>query len=605
MSYTTKDWREALNPRFYNTSDDLSTVGEDILDINSTIKPLKEDDLDSQTLEAEKGEVLLDPAGKLFRILGVSHKKGGTPLNVPADSFIFSKFKPLAIDKTSKELFEMKEGGKWTKDKNTPAKVLQREVDIKHHNKMLALLDSEHHDNISKNSAKLMLEKNFNKVGQVAYLQEEKKSFPQGLPQFAQGTAPVEDPQQKTQEMQAKQFMQLGGTPKEVRNRIRNIPVIGGYLDQLADQICPDCSEEEKAVIKRNPTARPRIAIHPKVTITGQKPRVFPNRERIPGEFTPNTPQQPMAGPQTAPNTPLTFTQPPQEQTNPWEYPDDILPYTPELNKTFNQKLDEGYAAYNAINTPNFYPVRKQYNFTPLNLERVSERPFINQASQQTSAFLQNNQLSAPNLNRANASRVLGQSLDNSNNIKGQVYNQNIALGNQEAQYNNQGFNTTNARNVDANSEYVDKVNMTDQNAVYEDKMGWNAFTSLRNKNNDLIARTKMQMASMPTYGSIWEKNGQPIPPTLKGKSDEELYKLGYRKTASPLFKLNPNTWNPEYTGAGNMNLLNQQGGQGEYNSIVNEMLQKWRRGELSKEQSYVLKSALTSKFQQLNPYGG
>jgi hypothetical protein len=254
-----------------------------------------------------------------------------------------------------------------------------------------------------------------------------------------------------------------------------------------------------------------------------------------------------------------TTSVPAKEEVKPWKYPDEINPYTPELNKTFNQKLDEGYAAFNAINTPNFYPVRKQYNFTPLVSERISERPFLNQATQQTSSFLQNNRLTAPNLNRANASAIFGKSLDNINNIQGQVYNQNVQIGNQEAQYNNQGFNTTAGRNVDANAQYVDQVNMTDQNAIIEDKMGWNAFTSLRNRNNDIIAKTKMQMASQPTYGTIWEKNGQPLPPALKGKTDEELYTLGYRKTASPLYKLNPNTWNPEYTGAGNINLLGQQ----------------------------------------------
>ena len=683
---------------------DLSNVGEDIIDSNSTISPI---DRDKANLEAEKNEIVQMNDGRLFKVLGEPHHKKGTPLNLPEGSFIYSQFKPLAIDKDSKELFKMKEGGKWTKDKNTPAKILQREVDIKHHNKMLSMLDSDNHDNISKNSAKLMLEKNFEKVGQVAYLQEENKGFPQGLPSFAQGTAPQEE---NTEVMQSKQFMQLGGllgkaikNPKVLNDQIRfdnssrsresyddriklarylydnnlldeqNKKEYAAYINRLnknqtgeqtrnwspksqkafaqglqvpqtqqpiiednslsadgqyRDYIYNNDERQFQTVGINNPTntykTRPKFNNLVALEGVGNNTGTFipqgtngSSKPNAPRQTTPvnrtNTPQRktttpvktsfdftapkPFDDPNAVPPTPdpkkpkgiledgtglaiapwdrkATNTSV-KEETKPWEYKDEIKPYTPELYKTFNQKLDEGYAAFNAINTPNFYPVRKQYNFTPLNQERVSERPFLNQIGETTSSYLQNNRLNDPRSFRANNSATFGRMLEEANRTRGQVYNQNIGISNAEAQYNNQGFNTNNRANVDANAQYVDQVNMTDQNAVIEDKMGWNAFTSLRNRNNDLIDKTKMTMASQPTYGTIWEKNGQPIPPALKGKTDEELYRLGYRKTASPLFKLNPRTWNPEYTGAGNINLLGQQGSRFDYSDQINTEMEK------------------------------
>lgn len=746
--YTFKDelkrWRE---PYSVYGSQNLSTVGDSIIDSNSTISPIDREDAN---IEAEKEEILQKPDGSLFKILGKSHSQNGTPLLVPKDSFIYSKHKPLAIDKESKDLFEMKEGGKWTKEKNTPAKILQREIDIKHHNKMLTLLDSKNHDEISKNSAKLMLEKNFKKLGQVAYLQEEKKGFPDGLPDFSQGASP----EHNESALEAKQYMQSGGKPRfrftptnrkfvndssvyknafeEALSKIKQPPPAGSLVAskyknaaefelgqitpseinrlsqdkyannksvlqslQLKQQAYQDALEQSQGSVQKQtpnyfknpvymhtqPNEDSKLVLnefnqpsnekrengqyvngiwHPLIKSTPKNTNLVLNEFGNPSNekndrghyvegiwypkktnltFKQNKPQskiQPIQKPtgivtprersrlmgvpvdqpsaysnmpvgslQTIPDSNTTLTNNP----TPFEYPDEILPYTPELNKTFNQKLDEGYAALNAINTPKFYPERKQYNFTPLNLQRASERPYLNQIGQQTSSFLQNNRLNAPNMNRASASGIYGKMLDSNNQVMGQVYNQNIQIGNSEEQYNNQGFNNTAEKNVNANAQYVDQVNMTDQNSVVERKEGWNAFTSLRNRNNDIIAKTKMQLASQPTYGSIWinPKTNQRV--NTNNLSDEQLYKLGYRKQASPLYKLNPNTWNPEYTGAGNVDLMNQQGRTGsrstaELRKEMDDLGITDSRARAAYAAS-VMKQQMNPKFQQLNPYGG
>ena len=176
MSYTLKDaQKQWVNPYFGLSNNNISnlTADDDVENINSTIKPIDRKD---SSLEAERGELVFQPTGEVFTIQGKTHGKGGTPLNLPKGSFIFSNYKPLAISKEDKEEFQFKKGGSVKLANNTPAKVLSREIDIKHHNKMLAILKSDKHDEISKTSARLMLEKNLPKIGQVAFLQEEKRN---------------------------------------------------------------------------------------------------------------------------------------------------------------------------------------------------------------------------------------------------------------------------------------------------------------------------------------------------------------------------------------------------------------------------------------------
>src|SRR6478609_2564868 len=94
----------------------LENIETTIPDVNSTIKPIDREDAN---LEAEKGEIVFQPNGQLHKVLGKTHAKGGTPLNLPEGSFIFSNYKPLSFNKNEKKLFQFKEGG--TKKSNTPA----------------------------------------------------------------------------------------------------------------------------------------------------------------------------------------------------------------------------------------------------------------------------------------------------------------------------------------------------------------------------------------------------------------------------------------------------------------------------------------------------
>jgi hypothetical protein len=204
MAYT-HDKANYINNNPFKLYSDTSLTQEKPAEIgvNHTIKPI---DRELATAEIERNEIVFKPTGELYRALGNKHRKGtnsGTPVNLPDGSFIFSDHKPLAFKKEDKELFEFKVGGKVKN--NTPAKTLQKEVDLEHHNRMIAIQDSNDHDAISKTSAQLMLQKNMKKIGQVAYLQEEYKGFPDGLPDFSNGTAPIKNEEEEAMQQQYQQ----------------------------------------------------------------------------------------------------------------------------------------------------------------------------------------------------------------------------------------------------------------------------------------------------------------------------------------------------------------------------------------------------------------
>ncbi len=173
--------------------------------VSSKISPVAIRDANA---EIEAGEYVFQPDKlSLHKALGKKHSKGGTPVNLPGNSFIFSDYKDLAITKPEKKLYEFGMGGTNKAKNNTPSKVLEKQLDIEHHNKMVKILNAKRQDDIAKNSATLMLTKNMEKIGQLAYLQENKKGFPQGIPDFARNTAPVYSNEVDTQISQAPQYM--------------------------------------------------------------------------------------------------------------------------------------------------------------------------------------------------------------------------------------------------------------------------------------------------------------------------------------------------------------------------------------------------------------
>lgn len=189
-----------------DTAKDLPSVEADPK-INSIIKsnPYR------SNVEIEGDEIVLQPdLTALFKAVGKKHKQGGMDVLLKPDSFIFSAFDGLAIGGKERELFELKDGGKFSK--NTPADILKKNVDIKHYNNLVNIISDPNKDDLAKKTAGRMLEKYISTIGNIAYIQEQKKDFPTGVPEFAANTAPVYNPELKDEIMSNKQFMKAGGT---------------------------------------------------------------------------------------------------------------------------------------------------------------------------------------------------------------------------------------------------------------------------------------------------------------------------------------------------------------------------------------------------------
>lgn len=169
-------------------------------EVNHSVKPI---DREHANIEAEKGELLLKPGLMgLYKIEGNPHSKGGTPLNVPEGSFIYSKDNSLALSKDEMDMFDFKRTSNKKKD-NTPAKIIEREVSAKDYNNRLSTLQDESEDSIARNTAALMLAKHQEKLGQVALVQEAKKGLPNGMPEFA-ADAPMTNNDKEAEMLQYK-----------------------------------------------------------------------------------------------------------------------------------------------------------------------------------------------------------------------------------------------------------------------------------------------------------------------------------------------------------------------------------------------------------------
>jgi hypothetical protein len=196
----------------YLFTDDSKTVAGDYPSIKEEPKintTIKENPYRSN-VEIEGEEIVLQPdLTALFKAVGKKHKQGGMDVLLKPESFIFSAFKGLEFTKDDLDLFELKEGGKRKAD--TPAEVLKKNIDLKHYNSLVNIMDDPYKDDLAKKSAAMMLEKYIQSLGNIAYVQEEKKGFPDGIPAFAMGTAPVYDRTIKDNIEANKQYMKAGG----------------------------------------------------------------------------------------------------------------------------------------------------------------------------------------------------------------------------------------------------------------------------------------------------------------------------------------------------------------------------------------------------------
>ena len=205
--------------------------------INRTLKPTTKE---NATLEAEVGETIVtnlsgDGIPEFYKVGGKRHYKGGTPLNVPENSFIFSRDKSMKID--DPEVLKM--FGKTGKSKKsyTPAE-LSTSYDLNKYKEILADPSSSIRD---RETAEQMI-KNYNlKLGALALVQESIKGFDNGIPNIAMpylksvGIDPAQlvNPQMAPTPDQ----MQTAMYGKEFKSKSSNMPAFkkGGELTKYQD----------------------------------------------------------------------------------------------------------------------------------------------------------------------------------------------------------------------------------------------------------------------------------------------------------------------------------------------------------------------------------
>ena len=146
--------------------------------VRDTLLPVDRKDAN---LEAERGEtavVNIDGIPAHFKIGGKRHSKGGTPLNLPDNSFIFSDTAKMKI----KDPIMLAQFGMVPKPSGyTPAEIAKK-YDI---NKYRQLLADPNTDTIDTKTAEIMISNCNMKLAKLALLQESMKGFPQGIPVIA------------------------------------------------------------------------------------------------------------------------------------------------------------------------------------------------------------------------------------------------------------------------------------------------------------------------------------------------------------------------------------------------------------------------------------
>jgi len=186
--------------------------------VNDVLQPIPRDEAN---LEAEKDETVIVPDGPVpshFKIGGNRHSSGGTPLNLPENSFVYSDTRGMLIkDEALLKYFGMpvKKG----KKAYTPAEIAKR-FEVNDYKKTLQDPNS---DDLQRRTAEMMIKKNVLMLGALALAQESLKGFPQGVPVVAmpylesKGISPEmflpQDNQMGDSQMQEQDLMPEEGQP--------------------------------------------------------------------------------------------------------------------------------------------------------------------------------------------------------------------------------------------------------------------------------------------------------------------------------------------------------------------------------------------------------
>ncbi len=480
--------------------------------VNSTIKenPYR------SNVEIEGREVVLQPdLSALFNAKGKRHSQGGMDVLLKPNAFIFSDFEGLKLSPKDHELFELKEGGKNSTD--TPADVLKRNIDLNHYNSLVTILGDPFKDDLAKKSSARMLEKYIATLGNIAYIQETKKGMPQGVPDFAQGSAPVYNPDLKNELMENKQYAKAGGTvdnpylPKAqmgmwnamvMQKAKQNQKKANGQVPTAPDTNTPPnwgLWPGDKLPIFQNryhtTNAADKIpdlnALSTQLGYTGPKNNlafqhwlynsspenkaiidkwhgtynVGPTNGMFDGkigirwanalnEITTPPPANPPA------NTPPGVTTPPPAAPPvPGPTPGDVTGNaqgvkTADWKFTPWQRLSHGVDWMNFLNVDKYGANREHYTATYTNPFLTNPEQTIGDTKALANQQIRGANILNPILRNAQGAQAYGQELDRIPGIRTQYDNQNVGIKNQFAQYNNQVKNNESLVNAQNDINY-------------------------------------------------------------------------------------------------------------------------------------------------------
>lgn len=167
------------NPQFRKSSYlEAGKISQQPTEVRDTLQPVARE---GANLEAEKGEtamVNIDGIPAHFKIGGKRHSEGGTPLNLPDNSFIFSDTAKMKI----KDPIMLAQFGMVPKKAGyTPAEIAKK-YDI---NKFRQVLADNNTTDLERKTAEMMIANYNMKLAKLALLQESSKGFPQGIPVVA------------------------------------------------------------------------------------------------------------------------------------------------------------------------------------------------------------------------------------------------------------------------------------------------------------------------------------------------------------------------------------------------------------------------------------
>lgn len=488
---TYKDQYHFNDKWFRVKGEDLPSVNDEDK-INSTIKENK----DRSNVEIEGGEIVLQPdLTALFKALGKKHKGGGMDVMLKPDSFVFSDDKSLSFNEDDHELFEFKKGGNFKDKNNTPAIVLKRNIDVKHYNTLINNLDDPYKDDLAKKSSAMMLEKYIGTLGGLAYVQEQKKGFPDGLPKFSMGAEPVYDQDLRNNIDSNKQYAKYGGPilPKAQYGLTaykgdRNFK---GNKSKYTDQQWNDFAKKLDFKGKGNKqfqeflfnlngdTSGDQILPNVQDTIIGlhkkygnplPKGEWFDNRlghrwDTIMDQYNQNRnqpePEDPYYGPSADDYTP---------SANPITPAAPVVDKGPEANQVFGpdqygksanwqftpwQRTRQAWGAANAINTKRYLPTRSHLNGTYFDPVLLNEQQAVGNAQGMYKQQLDSLRSVNPILANSQRNSSFGKLISEIPNIGLSVENQNVGIRNQYGDKNVDRRNTIEGINMANDKEYI------------------------------------------------------------------------------------------------------------------------------------------------------